>query len=501
MAFSSRVPSSGTSEAFRGVAPGRANGLCHVTDDLIARWPGDLPVSAVAFELGAGWSFIAAPAGVFRCGRNPRPTSEWVGTGEAAPVPLMGDPLVDLDRLLAWGSHVERSNRRGRLTGGWIISLSYGLGREIEPRAQAGVVRPDDDWPLIEMHYCPAGYLVDGSTGEAAWIGDESRRPRLTDLPPRSAGVGPLTDHVHNKRQYIEGVERIIEYIRAGDIFQANLAHRLSTRFRGSTRRAFLGMRGAAQPWYSAYMELAERGAQERRAILSLSPELFLEMQPRPQGGMEIRTRPMKGTRPAPPIGDGEELRGNPKDRAELNMIIDLMRNDIGRICLPGSVRVLEARSIERHGGERGVLQATATIAGVVGEGQSMGAVLRATFPPGSVTGAPKIRAMQIIDELEPVARGPYCGAMGWIGFDGHVVLNVAIRTALVRGRAGAARDEVEEGALSYSVGAGIVADSEPESEWRETLDKAGILNHGVPRRGTEGGEDVAKWQSGKVTK
>jgi para-aminobenzoate synthetase component 1 len=173
----------------------------------------------------------------------------------------------------------------------------------------------------------------------------------------------------------------------------------------------------------------------------------------------------MKGTRPAG--GDEAELASAEKDRAELNMIVDLMRNDLGRVCRFGSVRVEEPRAIERHGP---VLQATATVSGRVRGGLDLADVLGAGFPPGSVTGTPKIRAMQIIGELEGGPRGPYCGCIGLIDRGGRARLNVAIRTALLT--------EVGTGVwdLEFPVGAGIVADSDPEAEWRETLDKAGVL-------------------------
>jgi para-aminobenzoate synthetase component 1 len=181
----------------------------------------------------------------------------------------------------------------------------------------------------------------------------------------------------------------------------------------------------------------------------------------------------MKGTRPA--SVDVRELMDSPKDRAELDMITDLMRNDLGRISDLRTVRVDARREIELHGAPgAGLWQATATVSGLVRDSATFGHILAATFPAGSVTGAPKIRAMQIIDELEPVRRGPYCGGLGWIGDDGAAVMNVAIRTALISGRSDGHAGI--EGTLDYSVGAGIVAESEPEAEWDETLAKAGVL-------------------------
>jgi para-aminobenzoate synthetase component 1 len=162
-------------------------------------------------------------------------------------------------------------------------------------------------------------------------------------------------------------------------------------------------------------------------------------------------------------------------------MIVDLMRNDLGRVCDFGSVRVETPRQIETHGGpRRGVLQATAAVSGTLRPGLTIADVLATAFPGGSVTGAPKIRAMQIIDELEPIQRGPYCGCFGWIGDDGAAAFNILIRTALLTGTpagpATAPASTLADGTLDYSIGAGIVADSDPEAEWEETLAKAGIL-------------------------
>lgn len=273
-----------------------------------------------------------------------------------------------------------------------------------------------------------------------------------------------------NRDQYIAGVRRVIEYIRAGDAYQVNLAHRLNATFSGSSRHLFADLAETAQPWHGGYFE------GDRYALASVSPELFLDANL--QTG-EVRTRPMKGTRAYTATTDAAarlDLDESKKDRAELAMIVDLMRNDLGRVCELGSVRVEQQRRIEKHAS--GVFQSTATIAGKLRGGTTLFDLLRATFPPGSVTGAPKIRAMQIINELEPVRRGPYCGSMIWIGDDGRVQANVMIRTALLAQArstlgSGQSRGSFTNAQLDYFVGAGIVADSDPEAEWQETLDKA----------------------------
>jgi para-aminobenzoate synthetase component 1 len=289
--------------------------------------------------------------------------------------------------------------------------------------------------------------------------------------------------------RYEDAVARGIEYIHAGDVYQVNLAHRLAGLFSGSAREAFAALVESARPWHGAYMESAEdrvlSAESGKWAIMAASPELFLKVE-----GRRVVTRPMKGTWPG--SRDPAELRESGKDRAELNMIIDLMRNDLGRVCRFGTVKVEEARAIERHGdskaqreraqnaspeGNRGVWQGVGTVVGELREGVDLVDLLAAAFPAGSVTGAPKIRAMQIIDELEVSERGPYCGSIGWIGDDGRVCLNVAIRTALVREPVWKGEpDRIEDGEISYSVGAGIVAESVPRREWEETMQKAGVM-------------------------
>lgn len=231
-------------------------------------------------------------------------------------------------------------------------------------------------------------------------------------------------------------------------------------------------MVAASQAWYGGYLELPDRHA-TRRCLVSASPELFLEYRAHDR---VVTTRPMKGTR-AVDLDPGE-LEHSEKDRAELAMIVDLMRNDLGRVSEFGSVRVGEARVIEKHGG--GVWQGSATVSGVLRSGSGIADLLKATFPGGSVTGAPKIRAMQIIDELEPVARGAYCGAFGYFSDCGNAALAMSIRTGLITGApdvSDGAKDEFSEGLIDFSVGAGIVADSDPLKEWEETLTKATVLH------------------------
>lgn len=220
----------------------------------------------------------------------------------------------------------------------------------------------------------------------------------------------------------------------------------------------------SAQPWHGALLELPDGSS-----VVSLSPELFLAGEFQPANSGFVVTRPIKGTRPS--TVDPEELLRSTKDEAELTMIVDLMRNDLGRVCSAGSVEVSELRHVEQH---PTVHQAVATVQGRLRPGVDAASLLRATFPPGSVTGAPKIRAMQIIEALETRRRGPYCGAIGYFSDHGRFGLNVAIRTLAIAPPRGVGSEVVRE--VHYGVGCGIVADSDSGSEWRESMDKAAVV-------------------------
>ncbi len=443
-----------------------------------ARWPADRALlwlhSGRVHRRWARWSIMASPRAVFRF-VDGRSRLEGELPDALAAISLTHDPLRDLDAVLASTSLNIQDLPEGDpplpYRGGWIGFVSYDLGRAIEPRACRN---PEADaergWPLIELAWCPEALVFDHV--ERQWIAVQH-----SDAPAwirscetkalRNSGfrLGELEAEIEPHR-YEDMVARTIEYIAAGDIFQANIAQRFHAGFHGSTRSLAMTAFERGQPWYGAYLESLDAG----RRLLSLSPELFLQTSPLTR---RIVTRPIKGTRPA--SSNARELRDSPKDAAELNMIVDLMRNDLGRVCEFGSVRVPHPRLIETH---PTVHHGVAEITGRLCEGISPGDILRATFPPGSVTGAPKIRAMQIIDELESNRRGPYCGAIGFISDCGAMTLNVAIRTLLIDGRRDDADrcDIIHEGGVSYSAGAGIVADSIPANELQETLDKAAVL-------------------------
>jgi aminodeoxychorismate synthase component I len=247
------------------------------------------------------------------------------------------------------------------------------------------------------------------------------------------------------------------DYVRAGDIYQVCLAHRFSTAFAGDPWPLYLALREASPAPHSAYLGLGDE------TVLSSSPECFLKM-----SGRRISTRPIKGTRPR--MRDPEEderqafeLKTSPKEIAELVMITDLERNDLGSVCEFGSVTASQLLHLERYAQ---VFHLVSTVEGELRPEISQVAALAACFPGGSISGAPKKRALEIIHELEPVPRGLFTGAIGYFGYNGESQFNIAIRTVLIR-----------DGRAEFHVGAGITADSDPQKEWEETLHKAaGIL-------------------------
>ena len=255
---------------------------------------------------------------------------------------------------------------------------------------------------------------------------------------------------------YLEAVTRVREYILAGDIFQTNLSQRFETPLRERPWDLYLRMRRRNAAPFAAYLELPEG------VVLSASPERFLRV----DVDGRVETRPIKGTRPRGigPEHDGalgQALTESAKDRAENLMIVDLMRNDLSRVCEPGTVRVPELFALERYAT---VHHLVSTVVGQLSPGSDALDLLRAAFPGGSITGAPKVRAMEIIAELEPSQRSVYCGSIGYWSVTGALDTSIAIRTMI----APAGRDRVY-----FNAGGGIIADSNPEQEYRETLDKA----------------------------
>jgi para-aminobenzoate synthetase component 1 len=260
-----------------------------------------------------------------------------------------------------------------------------------------------------------------------------------------------------SEQGYIQAVQRAIEYIHAGDIFQVNFAQRLLYPASGSALDLYLRLRNRNQATFGAYFDLGDQ------QIVSASPERLLSIRDR-----QVEARPIKGTRRRTSLAEadlfaGDELLQSEKDRAENIMIVDLLRNDLSRVCRAGSVRVSKLCGLESY---QFVQHLVSVVNGELQPGQTPTAAIEAAFPGGSITGAPKVRAMEIIAELEPTARGAYCGSLGYIGFDGTMDLSILIRTIIAA-----------HGWWQLPVGGGIVAQSNPRQEYEETWQKAtGLL-------------------------
>ena len=298
---------------------------------------------------------------------------------------------------------------------------------------------------------------------EQRWysVGDLASRMAHPAQPARCAR--PDFQPAMPRENFLAMVRRAQEYIAAGDIYQVNLSHRFASAWRGDPWAFYEALRHYSPAPHAAFLDL------DGCAVLSSSPELFLKMSDR-----AIRTRPIKGTRPrrADPLADERsafDLLTSAKEVSELVMITDLERNDLGSVCDFGSVTVPELLKLERH---EQVFHLVSTVEGRMCPAVDHATAFRACFPGGSITGAPKKRAREIIAELEPRPRGLYTGALGWFGFNGESQFSIAIRTVLIERIAPGEHAEAH-----FHVGSGIVADSSPEAEWQETLDKAaGIL-------------------------
>ena len=290
-----------------------------------------------------------------------------------------------------------------------------------------------------------------------------SGAPRRPAAPSYPVSDFPGVRSNFTREGYLDAVGRVIEYVCAGDIFQANLSQRLEAPLVGTPLDLYRRLRQRNAAPFSAYLDFGDL------VVASSSPERFLRVQP----GGRVETRPIKGTRPRglSPEHDAALARAlgeSEKDRAENVMIVDLLRNDLSRVCRAGTVRVPELFALEHYAT---VHHLVSTVVGELAPEHPPTDLLRAAFPGGSITGAPKVRAMQIIAELEPTQRAVYCGSIGYLSLTGALDTSIVIRTCLVLGRQ-----------VYAQVGGGIVADSDPESEYRETLDKArGLVAALVP--------------------
>jgi para-aminobenzoate synthetase component I len=370
-----------------------------------------------------------------------------------------------------------------RFVGGLVGFLGYELGHAFERLPSIS----EDDQGLPPMRLGLHDWVVawDRRTGHA-WLGGraldgDARRlaRRLDDVHARlsasastasgarvavaEAGAGgPFTFRSRLSRPaYEAGVEAVREHIALGHIYQANLTRRLETAFDGDPWEPYRRLRTGDPSLFSAYLDLGPSQLSGRpRALLSASPEPFLTV----DAEGHVSTDPIKGTRPrgrtrAEDRALACELMGSAKDRAENVMIVDVLRNDLGRVCRPGSVRVPRLCRLERTAA---VQHLVSTVTGHLADGRDAFDLLAASFPGGSITGAPKIRAMEILEELEPVRRGPYTGALGWMSPDGAMQTSILIRTFVADGRQ-----------LTLHVGGGITYRSDPSAEWDETVAKA----------------------------
>ena len=400
---------------------------------------------------------------------------------------LVGDPFEMLDREYRRIAAVPvRRDLPFRFQGGAVGFLGYGMRRFVERVPE----RISDDLGLPDMlfafydvvfafdHLTGKVYVV--SSGLSAGDGAEARRAaeRLEGAVERLIAAGrraresslgrmatsgreapdgapaeeSFASPAMDKATYIRCVARVKEYIAAGDVYQVNFTQRFSVPVAASPRRVFRALQKTNPAPFGAYLNGGDW------CIVSVSPERFFSYD-----GERVITCPIKGTRPRGKDSAAdqkwkEELEASAKDRAEHIMIVDLERNDLGRFCRFGSVRVPELMKCEPH---PTVWHLVSTVEGVPDRNVSIVQGIRSAFPGGSITGAPKVRAMEIIDELEPVARGVYTGSIGYLGIGNQIDLNIAIRTVVIRG-----------GRAYFHVGGGIVADSDPESEYEETIVK-----------------------------
>lgn len=399
-------------------------------------------------------------------------------------------PFEKLKRVLSkykLAGDAEGNFPKGIFCCGWIGYFGYGLNQYIERMGEVNV----DDVGLGHVRLCFYDRAVCYDHVEGAWWvvalemeGDsesaEEKMGSLLEVLKEAEGVvvnvprrgdvegveaGAFSCNM-SREDYFEAFEKIQRYIYDGDVYQINFSRRFECDYGGRAIELYHWQNEYNASPYAAFIDGGGH------YVVSASPEMFITI----RDGY-IYTKPIKGTRARLSGGGSEkvnrvnfsELVGSEKEQAELNMIVDLERNDIARICRAGTRKVVQARTIEEYAT---VFHAVATIGGELARWDGIEdfcEVLKAVFPGGSITGAPKIRTMEIIEELEPTGRGVYTGSIGYIGLDGSVCLNIAIRTIIIKG-----------GRAYVQTGGGIVADSKAEAEWEETITKARALLAGI---------------------
>lgn len=378
-----------------------------------------------------------------------------------------GDPFALLQsRLKSWIEFAPRLPNLPPFQGGAAGLFSYDLARYIEKLpdlARNNNVVPDMaigiyDQVLAHDHLLKKSYIFTHARNEAEAL---KKREFLIDLFEQNIVIPPYQtqklDWVSNftEEKYKDQVQRVIDYIHAGDIFQTNIAQRFETPLPETFDPFihYMHMREINPAPFSAYMNIGDV------KISSASPERFLTMKNR-----QVETCPIKGTRPrsdkiAQDRANRNDLQNSEKDNAENTMIVDLMRNDLSKVCDSNSIDVSDLCKVESFAS---VHHLVSTIHGKLRTDKTAIDLLRACFPGGSITGAPKVRAMEIIEEIEPSRRAAYCGSIGYIGFDGSMDTNILIRTLTY-----------EPTRITFKVGGGITAESDPAAEYQETLDKA----------------------------
>lgn len=379
-----------------------------------------------------------------------------------------GDPLTAMQWILKQDAASRGlSMRPFPFCGGLVGYLAYDMGKNLERLPRSAV----DDIGMYDQYWGVYDtILVADHMKKQLWLAarDHSRAGQVRrtieaaldekdsqDLYLLKAWIGPISSNMSRER-YIGSVQYVKEKIRQGDVYQVNICQRFSFPVQGPSLDIYDVLRRINPAPFAAYLHFDEY------EILSMSPERFMRIEDR-----RIETCPIKGTRPRGrnEYEDGlmvQELLGSEKERAELLMIVDLERNDLGRLCQPGSIRVGELFAIRKYAT---VIHQEAEVYGILREDSSIDGVIRAAFPGGSITGAPKIAAMKIIEETEPHSRGIYTGTIGYIDYNGDCDLNIAIRTLVIK-----------DGHGYYHAGGGLVADSDPAMEYQETLDKSKVL-------------------------
>lgn len=403
--------------------------------------------------------------------------------GELVQVETIEDPFATAEAIRS-AYKVEPIAELPGFTGGLVGWFGFECVRHLEPRLHDTPAEDQLGTPEMLMMLSEDLAVFDNLKGKLylithadahdpqaryaaqsrldAWV--ESLRTAPTQYPPalNSGTVINENDFVSGftHQGFLDAVAQIKDYIRAGDAFQVVLSQRLTVPFAARPVDLYRALRSLNPSPYMYFLNIGDM------QVVGSSPEILVRQQ-----GREVTVRPIAGTRPrgTTPEHDlqlEQELLADPKERAEHLMLIDLGRNDLGRICEPGSVQLKEQFAIERYSH---VMHIVSEVSGTLREGLNYADVLRATFPAGTVSGAPKLRALEIIRELEPILRNVYAGCIGYIGWNGDADMAIAIRTAVV-----------QEGKLHVQAGAGIVYDSDPESEWQETMSKSRALFRAV---------------------